>query len=199
MAICSVCGKKIKDKNVHYINGVAYGYNCYKQKLALIYKEWEDEKNKEYSIKCFSAMQIFTNKSSNNFHDSIVKQWNECKKLTAKQLECIIKGFSKMEMIDFYKVWFTVTEDKETKKFLSNFTIDNINKMRAWETYLNDDLIHDIVKFDVCGNVYKFGFYFYYDVDEPEIIIINQIGKDRRFLNETLKDEFYKVVKTIEK
>ena len=30
-------------------------------------------------------MQVFQDKKSNSFHDSICKQWNECKKLTAKQ------------------------------------------------------------------------------------------------------------------
>ena len=42
---CAECGRPIE--NAYYLNGKAYGYNCYKQKLAIIYKQWEDEKNAE--------------------------------------------------------------------------------------------------------------------------------------------------------
>ena len=76
---CADCGRKIPICNAHYINGKPYGYSCYKKQLALIYKQWEDEKNAEYSAKCFAAMQIFEGKKSNSFHDSICKQWNDCK------------------------------------------------------------------------------------------------------------------------
>lgn len=206
MAVCSVCGKKIKDGNAHYINGVPYGYNCYKQKLALIYKEWEDERNKEYSIKCFSVMQIFITKKSNSFHDSIIKQWNDCKKLTMKQLNCIIDGFSKNEIIEFYKVWFMLTEDNETKKHISNFTIYIINTMKennggsesAWGQFIEDELIHNIIKFDAIGNSYRYGFYFNNDIDDPEFIFISPIKKDRRGLNEAIEDEYINIIKIIE-
>ena len=70
---CAECGRPIE--NAHYLNGKHYGYNCYKQKLAILYKQWEDERNVEYSAKCFAAMQIFQGKRSNSFHDSICKQW----------------------------------------------------------------------------------------------------------------------------
>jgi len=97
---CADCGRKIPICNAHYINGKPYGYGCYKKQLALLYKRWEDEKNAEYSVKCFAAMQVFQDKKSNSFHDSICKQWNECKKLTAKQLNCIINGFTDQENIN---------------------------------------------------------------------------------------------------
>ena len=111
---CAECGRPIE--NAYYLNGKPYGYNCYKQKLAIIYKQWEDEKNAEYSTKCFAAMQIFQNKKSNSFHDSICKQWNDCKKLTAKQLNCITKGFNFNETISFYKVWFLLANEENKKK-----------------------------------------------------------------------------------
>ena len=74
---CADCGRKIPACNARYINGKPYGYSCYKKQLALLYKQWEDEKNAEYSAKCFAAMQIFERKKSNSFHDSICKQWNK--------------------------------------------------------------------------------------------------------------------------
>ena len=57
---CIECGKQIN--NPYYINGKAYGYSCYKKQLALIYKQWEDERNKEYSQDCFAVMQVFQDK-----------------------------------------------------------------------------------------------------------------------------------------
>ena len=110
MLKCADCGKTIQ--NPHYLNGKAYGYSCYKKQLALLYKKFEDEKNAEYAKECFAAMQIFERKKSNSFHDSICKQWNECKKLTGKQLICIEKGFTPKEKIDFWCIWFTLTEDR---------------------------------------------------------------------------------------
>lgn len=77
---CSDCGRKIPVHHAYGINKKPYGYSCYRKRLVLIYKQWEDEKNAEYSAKCFAAMQIFEGKKSNSFHDSICKQWNECKK-----------------------------------------------------------------------------------------------------------------------
>ena len=53
---CSECGRLVK--NAYYINGKAYGYNCYKQKLMLIYKQWEDEKNAEYIINVLNANKL---------------------------------------------------------------------------------------------------------------------------------------------
>lgn len=110
---CADCGRKISICNAHYINGKPYGYSCYRKQLALLYKQWEDEKNAEYSAKCFAAMKIFEGKKSNSFHDSVCKQWNECKKLTAKQLECIIKGFTDKESIDFWIIWQQLYKDTE--------------------------------------------------------------------------------------
>ena len=129
---CSECGRLVE--NPHHINGKPYGYNCYKQKLAIIYKQWEDEKNAEYSVKCFTAMQIFQGKKSNSFHDSICKQWNDCKKLTAKQLACITKGFAFDETISFYKVWFLLAND-ENKKAIACWAETLISKERKFADF----------------------------------------------------------------
>ena len=101
---CVTCGKE--KIHPHFLIGKTYGYNCYKLALALYFKEWEEEKNIEYSKKCFSAIEIFKNKKSGSFYDSIINQWNECKKITMKQLECIIRSFNDAEAIEFYKIWF---------------------------------------------------------------------------------------------
>ena len=190
---CAECGRPIE--NAYYLNGKPYGYNCYKQKLAIIYKQWEDEKNAEYSAKCFAAMQIFQGKKSNSFHDSICKQWNDCKKLTAKQLECIIKGFTFDETISFYKVWFLLAND-ENKKSIACWTEMLISKERKFSDFVNDEEIHNILLTDVRYK--RHGFHFWHDIDdEPEDIFISCNEKNDRLLNENLEDEYIEVLKVV--
>ncbi len=187
---CAECGKEIK--NAYYINGKAYGYNCYKQKLALIYKQWEDEKNAEYSAKCFAAMQIFEGKGSNSFHDSICKQWNECKKLTAKQLECIINRFTTKEKIDFWCIWFTLTNDTMTKKSISSWIESEIQKTFSFGNFIENEAVINCLLYDIK---YKNGFHFCHDIDdEPEIIYISE----NKYLQENINDEYIEVLKVVE-
>ena len=190
---CSECGRLVE--NAYYINGRPYGYNCYKQKLAIIYKQWEDEKNAEYSAKCFAAMQIFQGKKSNSFHDSICKQWNDCKKLTAKLLACITKGFTFNETISFYKVWFLLAND-ENKKAIACWTEMLISKKRKFSEFVNDEEIHNILLTDIRYK--RHGFHFWHDIeDEPEIIVISCNEKNDRLLNENLEDEYIEVLKVV--
>lgn len=190
---CAECGRPIE--NAYFLNGKPYGYNCYKQKLAIIYKQWEDEKNAEYSVKCFAAMQIFQGKRSNSFHDSICKQWNDCKKLTAKQLECIIKGFTFDETISFYKVWFLLAND-ENKKSIACWTETLISKERKFVDFVNDEEVHNILLTDVRYK--RHGFHFWHDIDdEPEDIFISCNEKNDRLLNENLEDEYIEVLKVV--
>lgn len=190
---CSECGRLVE--NPHYINGKPYGYNCYKQKLAIIYKEWEDERNAKYSAKCFAAMQIFQGKRNNSFHDSICKQWNDCKKLTAKQLECIIKGFTFDETISFYKVWFLLAND-ENKKAIACWTEIIINKERKFSDFVEDEEVHNILLTDIKYK--KHGFHFWHDIeDEPEDIFISCNGKNDSNLQENLEDEYIEVLKVV--
>lgn len=201
---CAECGKPIK--NAHYINGIAYGYNCYKQKLTIIYKQWEDERNAEYSVKCFAAMEVFKEKKPNSFRDSICKQWNDCKKLTAKQLECIIKGFTFGETIDFYKIWFLLANE-EVKRTISSWSIALIQKERKISDFVEDEAIHAIIKND---REYEGGFHYYKDIDFPEDICIIPNGRyirrkdrindkkfDNSFLEEHQNDEYIEILKVV--
>lgn len=206
MIQCTECGRKIE--HAYYINGIAYGYSCYKMKLIITYKQWEDERNKEYSVKCFSAMQVFTDKKSNSsFHDGIMKQWNDCKKLTAKQLEYIIKGFTFEETISFYKVWFSLANE-EIKRAISGWSIYLIQKEGKVADFVEDEAIHEIIK---NNREYEGGFHFYKDIDFPEDICIMANGKyirrkdrtndkkyDNSYLEENQNDEYIKVLKIVE-
>ena len=190
---CADCGKKIPICNAHYINGKPYGYSCYKKQLALIYKQWEDEKNAEYSAKCFAAMQIFEGKKNNSFHDSICKQWNECKKLTAKQLECIIKRFSDQENIDFWIIWQQLTNDEMTKRSIALWVE---NSIQNFSEYMENEAVINCL---LHNPIYKHGFHFLKDIDDkPEMVYIIENGKNNKYLNEHMEDEYMEVLKVIE-
>lgn len=199
---CAECGKTIT--KVHYIGGKAYGYNCYKKKLAIIYKQWEDERNAEYSAKCFSAMEIFKNKKNDSFHDSIINQWNACKKLTAKQLDCIINGFSVAETINFYKIWFLVANE-ETKKCISSWLEQVMYKHKIVYKFVHDEEVHKILL--VC---HPSGIHFLKDIeDSDEDVFFRDNGiwtrkkdentkkkiYDKSFLEDDQEDEFFRILK----
>lgn len=186
---CAECGREVK--NAYYINGKAYGYNCYRQKLALIYEQWEDERNAEYSVKCFSAMQIFENKKRNSFHDSICKQWNEYKKLTAKQLECIIKGFTLKEKIDFWCIWFSLTSDECLKRSIPKWIETELYKNYCIADYVENEAVCNCLLYD---RKYKNGFYFFHDIDDkPGQIWISEIKN----LEEDIEDEYIEILKVV--
>lgn len=195
---CADCGRNISICNAHYINGKPYGYSCYKKQLALLYKQWEDEKNAEYSAKCFAAMQIFEGKKSNSFHDSVCKQWNEYKKLTAKQLECIIKGFTDKESIDFWIIWQQLTNDECLKWSIPTW-IENIiyKNEKGVAEYMENKAFINCMLYD--RKYKKYGFHFYKDTEiEPKKVCIMENGKDNHILNEDIEDEYTEVLKVVE-
>jgi len=189
---CADCGRKIPICNAHYISRKPYGYNCYKKQLVLLYKQWEDEKNVEYSAKCFAAIKVFEGKRSNSFHDSICKQWNECKKLTAKQLECIIKGFNQKEKIDFWCIWFSLTNDEGLKRSIPLWIETELYKNYCVGDYIENEAVIYCLLYD---RKYKNGFHFCHDIDDkPEIIYISE----NKYLQENLNDEDVEILKVVE-
>lgn len=203
---CTDCGRKISVCNAHYLNGKPYGYNCYKKQLVLLYKQWEDEKNAEYSAKCFAAMQIFEGKRSNSFHDSICKQWNECKKLTAKQLDCIIRGFTSTETINFYLIWQQITNDTDLKSSITNWVQYEIEKNKnGFADYINNEAIINCMFFKYSYGKNGFHFYKYvFDPDFPDesihVFISSNGGRRERkdiYLNEHMEDKEIEVLKIV--
>lgn len=185
---CADCRRKIPICNAHSINGKYYGYNCYKKQLALLYKQWEDEKNAEYSAKCFAAMQIFQGKKSNSFHDSVCKQWNECKKLTARQLECIIKGFTDQENINFWIIWQQLSND-ECLKWSIPAWVDR--KIDNYADYVENEAIINCLLHDPIYR--KRGFHFCKEYDSEKVFIIGNAE-----LNNNLEDEEIEILKVVE-
>ena len=188
---CALCGKEIK--NPHYINGKIYGYNCYKMQLAILFKQWEDEKNREYSVKCFSAIESFKEKKGNSFHDSIIGQWNECKKLTAKQLDCIIRGFTLSEMIKFETIWSTLTNDDCLKRSISSWIESDLHKNQKFINYIENESVNSAILYR-----YKTGFHYAKDIEDGnDMIFIMDNGRSDKNLNESLNDEYLEVLKII--
>lgn len=192
---CADCGRKIPICNAYYLNGKTYGYSCYKKQLALIYKKWKDEKNAEYSAKCFAAMQIFQNKKSNSFHDSICKQWNDCKKLTAKQLECIIKGFTDQENIKFWIIWQQFSSDDFLKSSIASWMEGKIRKTHSFEKYLDNESVLNCI---ACSVNYKHGFHLYKEIDDP-FIYIESNGRNNERLDRNKACEYLEILKIIER
>lgn len=192
---CADCGRKIPVCNAHYINGKPYGYSCYKKQLALTYKKWEDEKNAEYSAKCFAAMQIFGGKKSNSFHDSVCKQWNECGKITAKQLECIVKNFTDQENINFWIIWQQLTNNECLKQSISMWVENTIYRNSSVSDYMENVAVINCL---LCNYKYKYGFHFLHDVDDdPGIIYIRENGKNNQILDENIANEYIEILKIV--
>ena len=195
---CADCGRKIPIGNAHMLNSQYYGSSCYHKRLLVLFKQWEDEKNREYSIKCFAVMQIFQGKKRNNFHDSICKQWNECKKLTAKQLECIIKGFTEKETIDFWLIWQPLTNDQEVKEYIAEWLEIYIIRYFTFANYLENEEVINCLKYNP---MYRNGFHFCRGVeedDDPDNIWIMRNGRRNQILNENLEDDEIEVIKIVE-
>lgn len=198
MAKCSICGKNIK--NIYYLNGKVYGYECYKRELSLLYKKFEDEKNAEYSAKCFAAMQIFKNKKSNRFHDSVCEQYESCKKITAKQLECIIKSFTNKEMIDFCQVWFYLSKKDNVKRDIAYILYENVKVNR--EFFIRDENIinnEDIIDILTHTTEFQHGLFFYKDTFNK--IFIEKTGSERskRSTLKSYQDEDIEILKIVYK
>ncbi len=189
---CADCGRKIPIYNAHCINEKPYGYSCYRKQLALLYKQWEDEKNAEYSAKCFAAMQVFQRKKSNSFHESICNQWNDCKKLTAKQLECIIKGFTDQENINFWIIWQNLTNDKFLKVSIASRVFREIYNTFSFGNYIGNEAVINCLLYK---KEFKKGFHFAHDVeDDPKVIFLY----DNSRLAEHIEDKYIEVLKVIE-
>lgn len=198
MAKCAVCGNAIQ--NIYKLNGKIYGYNCYQKELALIYKKYEDEKNEEYSAKCFAAMQIFKNKKSNRFHDSVCEQYENCKKITAKQLECVLRSFTKNEMLDFYILYFSLTKKGKSKRDIAYSVYNNIKDKRynniCDETIMNREDIANILFY---VDKFRHGFFFCKDLIVNRVFI-EETGSER-LRHSTLKsyqeDDEFEVLKIV--
>lgn len=207
MAICSLCGKEIK--NVHYLNGKAYGYNCYKMELAKYKLEKQQLLNDEYAITVFNTIQVyqtkkFTKNYAIDFQKSILDQYNTCGKLTFKQLQAIQNSFNNNDWYSYNILKFNILEDKHDKKNLANTIEDHFYKIQRDEEditkFINDESFNDVLSFKYSLTTKKERetntkkcYYFYKDIDDNFI----HIGSERD-LEDDKNDEYITILKVVE-
>ena len=163
---CSTCGKKIQ--NIYKLDNKIYGYNCYRLALAQKRKNLKEQYNLEYSIQCLATIQVFRNKTftkdwTKNFQLSIVKQWDECQKLTAKQLNVIKSKLTDTERFEILLIRFELTDNKKTMKDLCLYH----KSEEVIDIFKHDERLHNIIKFRY-GNVKYIVSYEYIDLEGIE-------------------------------
>lgn len=146
---CSNCGKTIQ--HPYHLDGKIYGYNCYKQALSLKYISLQEKNNNSYNAKCISAIEIFSNieykkEYTKKFQESILQQWNTCKKLTGKQFNCIIKKFNNIQYIDYALLYIELFKDVEAERHIYY----KVREENLINRYKNNKIFLNIVK-----NIYK--------------------------------------------
>lgn len=138
MAKCTKCGKEIK--NTYWLNGKAYGYNCYKQELAMILAEKERLANEKYKIDVAATIEVLKNRTKlNDFLKSIVKFYEEKGFLSQKQIKCIkLSNDEQLEKI----LIIGLTDDK----FKNNEILYNISNLLTDNTNLKDERLINMIQ-----------------------------------------------------
>ncbi len=131
MVKCAECGKPII--NCHYLDGKIYGHECFKRALALKMVKFTDNHNALYNAKCVAAMAVYAPKKSSRFHDSICQQWNDCGKLTSKQLSCVKDSFNTIDKMDYYGNLFTIFEQMPDDAFACK---DFVDREDCYKTFI---------------------------------------------------------------
>ena len=184
MAKCTKCGKEIK--NTYMLNGKAYGYNCYKQELAMVLAEKEKLANEKYQLEIAATIEILKNRSNlNDFLKSIINFYEEKGFLSNKQMKCI--KLSKDEQLE--KILIVGTME------LTSSNMAQLNDLLSNETNLSDErLIHLITSATRKNGERKFSLIRFQDEDEDETttIIIRKSELERYE-----EDEYLELLKII--
>jgi hypothetical protein len=151
MTKCCTCSKEIK--NIYRLDNKNYGYNCYKLALALKMAKLQDIKNNEYALKCFATIEVFKNKEfsrewNNNFKKSILDQWENCKKLTGGQLNCIIKKMDNKELFEIKLIYALVSTD-DKYELCNDIFYDCKQRIDTLINYKNDSRLHEVLKYTI--------------------------------------------------
>lgn len=198
---CATCRKSIE--HPYYLDGKIYGYNCYKMAVALKYAKMQEIKNEDYARKCASAIEVFSNKTfkdswNKDFQISILNQWNECKKLTGKQLDLIIKKFNEVETIEYYLTYIEISRQFSDRASKDNEFLIHLLNSNMLKHFKHDERIHDFYR-DINASAIKRHNIKYYiveykDIDDKESIcaILEQ-----RIYQSIESDEFYEVIEAI--
>lgn len=144
MAKCSKCGKEIK--NTYWLNGKVYGYNCYKQELAMILAEKEKLANEKYQLDVAVTVEVLKNRTKlNDFLKSIINFYEEKGFLSFKQVECI-----KLTASEKFEKWLTVHEiskNEERKEEIQELIFNKIyENMHEKDINMEDERLINLLK-----------------------------------------------------
>lgn len=204
MCKCVTCGRVIK--NVYILDGKNYGYNCYKMALSLKYAKMQEIKNNSYICKCVALIDVFQNKEFTSkwnisFKESILKQWNACKKLTGKQMDVIIDKLDNIEYAEFMLYYYMLN-----KKFVEsgitpekNHIYNLFNKDNdVLKLYKNDERLHSLIK-EIHNRVIErhcIKFYIVESKDVDDDFSICEIVRENR-LEQDRQDEYIEIIEVI--
>lgn len=190
---CAMCGRKIN--HTYYLRGKWYGYNCYRQQIALLKIELEEKHNSEYEQRCYAAMEVFAAKSPGEFHDSICDQWSNCHKLTGRQFKVILDMFTASEMILYWTNLFYLTDSDDLKQSASKYMWNNLSGCRnqkLTKQFIDNEAIYPILLYCNEKRWHKNGFVIWAeDIDDSRTNFyrIEKCGKDDKNLKETQEQE----------
>lgn len=128
MAKCSKCSKEIK--NTYMLNGKVYGYNCYKQELAMILAEKEKQAKEKYKTNIAATVEILKNRSKlNDFLKGIVNFYEEKGFLSHKQMKCI--KLNHQEELEKWLIIYTMSNNTREKEEVENIIVDKLYRNTA--------------------------------------------------------------------
>jgi hypothetical protein len=145
---CTTCSKPISGK--YRIAGKAYGYDCYRLKLAEIRAIAElaamEERNAEHTLKCAAAMAVFASTPYRSewlqkFQVSITAQWDACHKLTAKQLGVIL---SKIDEVEYGLTYLALAPED---RWLTERVINRLSDAGRFSAeHVQDERLADLIR-----------------------------------------------------
>jgi glutamyl/glutaminyl-tRNA synthetase len=194
---CFTCGRPII--NAHWLDGKMYGHECYKIALSLKYAALQKVYNDDYTKKCIAAITTLENTSfgkgwNEDFKKSILSQWNNCNKLTGKQLDIVLK---KVDTMEYHYIYFALLDDAEKITEQAKLLVNLTNHHNLIEKYKDDERLHEAIKIAHSRAIAKKNKKYYiiawHEADDQEEIFWTISDND--FLQNLQNDEY--VIKQI--
>lgn len=195
MAKCVTCNKEIR--NIYKLDNKIYGYTCYRKALALKYINLQQEKNKTWNLQAASVIEIYKNKKFSkkwnlDFQSSILEQFNNFKKLSGRQLECILKSFTDLEYFSFKLLnWELDSENKELEKWLFNSLRSGSKSSYYLENFKNNDSVKAVINSYARNNTCNRKYCIITTIDEYKDVYcrLKNTDKKDKYIKEAKKDK----------
>lgn len=110
---CDKCGRE--HKNNYKFNGKNYGYNCYREIIALYYA---DINNKKAELEKGRMLNLLNMKPEDNFSKNCFEFYNEKGFLSPSQVSILVNKLSKVDEVEL-KIKDILLEDSK-EKYINN-------------------------------------------------------------------------------